>query len=460
MQVTPLKYESTGSYTIEQRTLTQNEKNPVIKISALASEHINELALLSLCEIYQLPNLEETTHVIIEPQAQKLIQTFHRYGPNGKNEGNFCPFSPSGMHKRYALILGENNLATSNQEKSQIQREAILSFFTDEKLQELTNNCLALTEKWIQEKIEQKNVFLFDACHDLIAEILIKEVLGFSKCTKKDIYSSTEYWKDLLATKSSDLKPVAEKSFFQGIVKDCLDLYEHGPYLISKINNYEMDSYDINNLCVKIYETTVNIEESLAFHLTNKSLTKLEIIENIKGLLLAGGEPTGYLLGFLLYEYAKNPNLQANHVDACENIPNAYLEALRLYSVRGSAREASADFVLKYSDVEGNEKEHYIRKGNLIRTSPMVAGHNPLLFNDSENFNPDRKNLEAVNNIPHYGSGPNQCIGKKIAEILIINCTDEILSYASLTSNENVNPVIGKYTIRPKTDILVNFSPR
>lgn len=460
MQVTPINYEQTSHFTLEPRDLKPHEKNSVITVSLLASEHIKELASLPVCEIYQLPNLEKTTHVIIDAHAQKLIQTFHRYGPKEVNSQKFCPFGPFGMHKRYAHILGEENLATSTEEKSQIQREAILAYFTEEKLQQITNGCLALTEKWIKEKIELKKVLLFDGCHDLITEILISQVFGFSDCTNNDIYSSTDYWKDLLAHKSSDLMLEPEKGFLQGIVKDCLDLYQYGPYRVNKIDNYEMDSFDINNLCEKIYEAAFDKKTSLVNHLIEKSLTRIEILENIKGLLLAAGEPTGYLLGFLLYEYAKNPLIQAMHAENGDGIANAYLEVLRLYSVRGSAREANVEMVLKYFDVEGDEKEHYIRKGDLIRTSPMIAGHNPQLFNDPETFNPDRENLEAVINIPHFGSGVHECIGKKVAEIIIINCVDEILSYACLKTDAAVTSVIGKYTIRPKTDIFVNFSLR
>ena len=459
MQVTEKNYEANSTYTLESQELKPHEKNSVITVSLLASEHIKELKALPVCEIYQSPNLEKTTHVIIDQDAQKLIQIFHRYGPKENNQ-KFCPFGPFGMHKRYANILGEENLATSTEEKSQIQREAILSYFTEEKLQQLANGCLALTEKWIKEKIELKKVLLFDGCHDLITEIIIKQIFGFSECINHDIYSSTEYWKDLLAHKSSDLKLEPKKGFLQGIVKDCLDLYEHGPYLVNKMNNYEMDSFDVNKLCEKIYEATFDKKTSLAYHLIEKSLTRIEILENIKGLLLAAGEPTGYLLGFLLYEYAKNPDIQAMHVENGDELPNAYLEALRLYSVRGSTREANMDMVFKYFDVEGLKKEHYIRKGDLIRTSPMIAGHNPLEFENPETFNPERENLEAVNNIPHFGSGAHECIGKKVAELLIINCVDEILSYASLTTDTTITSLIGKYTIRPKTDIFVTFSPR
>ncbi len=460
MQVTPIKYEQKSNFTLEPRELKPHEKNTVITVSLFASEHIKELKCLGVCEIYQSPNLEKTTHVIIDKNAQKLIQTFHRYGPKEIETQKFCPFGPYGMHKRYAHILGEENLATSTEDKSQIQREAILSYFTEDKLQQIANGCLALTENWIKEKIELKKVLLFDGCHDLITEILIAQVFGFSECMNEDIYCSTEYWKDLLAHKSSDLKLEPEKGFLQGIVKECLGLYEHGPYLVNKKHNYEMDSLDVNKLCEKIYEATFDKKTSLVYHLIEKSLTKNEILENIKGLLLAAAEPTGYLLGFLLYEYAKNPDIQAMHAENGDGIANAYLETLRLYSVRGSVREANADMVLKYFDDQGEGKEHYIRKGDLIRTSPMIAGHNPLEFENPETFDPYRENLEAAINIPHFGSGVHECIGKKVAEMLIINCVDEILSYASLTTDTTVTSVIGKYTIRPKTDILVNFSPR
>ncbi len=67
--------------------------------------------------------------------------------------------------------------------------------------------------------------------------------------------------------------------------------------------------------------------------------------------------------------------LQYKNANDFDSIHDTYLEALRFYSVGGVVREAGIDMVLRYPDLSGEKKEHYIRKGDLIGCVPYNLGH-------------------------------------------------------------------------------------
>ncbi len=442
-------------FTLEQRELTEKNINEVRIVSALNSDFIERVLPYPVCEVRQLPDLSQSIHLIVEPQAQKLILTFHRYGPFSQDETKkFCPFGPGQIYSKFTSLIGNNNLLTTFEEKSKIQRKAVHTYFSRDKLENIRICCIDITKNWLDKRIGLKNVLLFDSCLNLIGECLIKGILGFKKCTDDDVRTNCDYWKVLLANKPSELQPAIEfesegKSFFSQFFSDAGDT-------LTKLKTYLIDSSKIDNLCKIIYDETLFIKDSFANHLCKKEFNEPEILENIKGMLLGGLETTGYLFGFLLYEYSRNLDMQKEHSGDKEKVKSAYLEALRLYSVGGALREADMDMSLYYfeNDVK---KEHYIRQGDLINTLPWLAGHNPFKFENPEIFNPNRENLEEVKNIPHFGVGPHTCIGKQVAEMEILTCISEILSKVVVKTDEELPQLAGKFTMRPIEDMHIQF---
>ena len=137
------------------------------------------------------------------------------------------------------------------------------------------------------------------------------------------------------------------------------------------------------------------------YYLLQKNHSDQEIVESIKGMLLAGQETVAYFLSFMLFEYAKNPNFQITHGSDVNEIHKFFLETLRLYSVAGSKRQAACDMVLEYPDVNGEFKQHYIRQGDIIGCNHYLTGHNPLKWENAETFDPERENLEQVTHLTH-----------------------------------------------------------
>lgn len=442
-------------FTLEQRELTEENKNEVKIVSALNSDFIERVLPYPVCEVRQLSDLNQPMHLIVEPKAQKMILTFHRYGPFNQNETKkLCPFGPGKVQTKFISLIGKNNLLTTFEEKSLIQRKAVHTYFSRNKLENIKICCSEVTKKWLDKRVGLKNVLLFDSCLSLAGECLIKGILGFKKCTEEDVRTNCDYWKVLLANKPSELQPASEfeseeKSFFSQFFCDAGDT-------LTKLKTYFIDSSKIDNLCKIIYEETLMIRDSFANHLCKKEFTESQILENIKGMLLGGLDTTGYLFSFLLYEYAKNPEMQGDHAENREKIKSAYLETLRLYSVGGALREASMDMALYYFENDVR-KEHYIRQGDLINTLPWLAGRNPLGFENPEIFNPNRENLEKVKDIPHFGGGPNACLGKQVAEMEILTCISEILSRVVVRTDEELPQLAGNFTMRPIEDMHIQF---
>lgn len=442
-------------FTLEQRELTDKHKNEVKIVSALNSDFIERVLPYPVCEVRQLSDLNQPMHLIVEPNAQKLILTFHRYGPFSQNETKkLCPFGSGQVHSKFISLIGKNNLLTTFEEKSQIQRKAVLTYFSRDKMENIRISCIDITKNWLDKRIGLNNVLLFDSCLNLVGECLIKGILGFKKCTEDDVRTNCDYWKVLLANKPSELQPAnefesEEKSFFSQFFADVGDK-------LTKLKTYIIDSSKIDNLCKIIYDETLFIRNSFANHLCKKEFSESEILENIKGVLLGGLETTGYLFGFLLYEYSRNLEMQKEHSGDKEKIKSAFLEALRLYSVGGALREADMDMALIYFEND-LKKEHYIRQGDLINTLPWLAGHDSFKFENPEIFNPNRENLEDVKKIPHFGGGPHACIGKQVAEMEILTCISEILSRVIVKTDGELPQLAGNFTMRPIKDMHVQF---
>lgn len=441
-------------FTLEQRKLTENNKNEVRIVSALYSDLIERVLPFPVCEVRHLSDLKQPMHLIANKDAQKLILTFHRYGPRSQIENKkLCPFGPGQVRPNFISMIGKNNVLTTFEGESQIQRKVLHTYFSRNNMEKIKISCNEITANWLEKRIGLNNVLLFDSCLNLVGECLIKGILGFKKCTEEDVRTNCDYWKVLLANKPSELQPAKE---FELQEKNFFSYFYDAADTINKMKTYFIDSSKIDNLCKIIYEETLMSSDSFANHLCKKEFTEAQILENIKGMLLGGLDTTGYLFSFLLYEYAKNPEMQEEHAKDNEKIKSAYLETLRLHSVGGSLREASMDMALTY--FENDEKrEHYIRKGDLINTLAWLAGRNPDEWETPEIFNSKRENLEEVKKIPHFGSGPHACIGQKIAEMEILTCITKLLTSVKVITNEELPPLAGSFTMRPINDMHVQF---
>jgi cytochrome P450 len=96
----------------------------------------------------------------------------------------------------------------------------------------------------------------------------------------------------------------------------------------------------------------------------------------------------------------------------------------------------------------------------MINCVPILAGQSPTLWPNPEKFNCERDNLEKVNEIPNFGSGPHHCVGEQFARKEFIIVISEILKHTALQTQEPLPDLINQFTLRPVKDMKMQFKPR
>lgn len=165
---------------------------------------------MPICEIRQLPNWDVVVHYVMDPEAQKLIESFHRYGMQKPLPHNPCPFKDGSLRNRFTTLIGQNNVMTVYEEQSQDYRRTIMAYFKHQKLEELKIKWKEFTKEWLCQQITQDNVNLFDASLLLIGKCLIKGMLGYKECSDADITFNTEFWKNLFKLSPEEMKSLKE----------------------------------------------------------------------------------------------------------------------------------------------------------------------------------------------------------------------------------------------------------
>jgi cytochrome P450 len=472
-----------GKHKLQLEQLLEENTNPVYHISFRMKEIVEVLKGIPICEIRQLPYWDRPIHVVVEADAQKLIQLFHRNGPRPSIEdAPKCPITGGNLRSRFTSLIGENNLLSAYQGESERYRTALSLFFTRRSMEVMTQKWNKITQNWLEVQFKKGNeVNLFDEVLHLVGTCLIVGMLGYEECSDEDVNLNCQFWRDLFSPMPDELKPLqtqikeGKPGLVGGILKACSNIIPLG----QKLWTYKMDSSYFQGLADKIVSSTCAKEGTLCYFLReNHRFTGREAVETIRGMLLAGQESTGYLLGFMLYEYAKNPNIQEEHsrevqlnlADGNKKLKSMYLETLRFYPIGGSLREAERDQTIIYPDPDNNQKakedykykKHYIRKGDWISCYPQMAGHNPNLWGeDVEKFDPTRKDLDKVRtHVVPFGSGEHGCLGQKAAEKEIMTLAGRILEQAKLLTEDTIEDCIDTFTLRPIKDVKVTFEKR
>lgn len=455
-----------GAFILKQYPLTDDQQNKVYHISILRQEY---LALpVPICEVRELPDWERKIHVVSHPDAQKLFMMFHRYGPKEKTVEGRCPYTDGTVKKRFASLVGERNLGTTYEGESEKYRTALLAFLTSSaRISSYQEAWKAIADPWIAKLLQKGEVNLFEEAHRLVAECLIKVVLGYEKCSEEDIEFNVNYWKNLFAPMPHQVKTheELEQQGKPSWLQKGMNIFTDRKEFSRTLWTYFISSKELNSLAESIAAHTVNNENSLCSHLSKNEFTDDEILDFVRGMLIAGQETTGYLLAFAIYEYARNPTMQTRHVQQKEEIRKAYLETLRMYSPGGALREVGEDLILYYDTQEKDSsapqsRQHFIRKGDLLACVPNLAGHNLPHWENPDVFDCERQNLERVTEIPHFGNGPHRCVGEKLAKQEILTLLEVILSQMVLEVKDPLPELVDAFTLRPVKDMKMYVSPR
>eukprot|EP01080_Neovahlkampfia_damariscottae_P006141 gene6141-10149_t len=168
--------------------------------------------------------------------------------------------------------------------------------------------------------------------------------------------------------------------------------------------------------------------ESLMEHDEDERMTEQEIADNIGIFFLAGHETTASALAFGVQVIAKYPEIQSKlrkemietieHIDpqSIENLPYLTMfikEVLRMYPPIAATppKVTSKDTYLG---------DYFIPKGSYVSVSVIDVHMNEEIYENPEEFRPERWEKNAKKKIPHYAwipfsSGPRICIGNNFS---------------------------------------------
>ncbi|GAA0418892.1 cytochrome P450 [Streptomyces luteireticuli] len=199
---------------------------------------------------------------------------------------------------------------------------------------------------------------------------------------------------------------------------------------------------------------------------TGGKLGDQEIHDQVMTLLMAGIETTASALTWAWHLLGRNPRVEEKlHAEVDEvlggrapgyaDIPKldytrrVFTETLRLYPPAWLYTRTTAE----PTELAGRR----LPTGSDILISPYVLHHNPELFPDPEEFDPDRwlpersKDTARGHYMP-FGGGSRKCIGD------VFGMTESTLALAALASRWRLRPVPGR-TVRPQAHMSLSAGP-
>lgn len=146
-------------------------------------------------------------------------------------------------------------------------------------------------------------------------------------------------------------------------------------------------------------------------------------------VLLAGHETTANALSFLLWQLARDPELQETLADEAKRVLNGRLPSADDYPQLPFAEQVVAEGLRLYppvwvtSRMAGEDYEYrgmQIRKGAFLLAPQIVAHRDPRFWEEPLRFDPSRFTKEAKAARPKlayfpFGAGSRQCIGEGLA---------------------------------------------
>ncbi|XP_042293244.1 cytochrome P450 3A21-like [Sceloporus undulatus] len=211
---------------------------------------------------------------------------------------------------------------------------------------------------------------------------------------------------------------------------------------------------------------------------TNKALTDEEILAQAIAFIFGGYESISNMLCFLLYELATHPDVQQKLQDEIDAVlPNkaplaydalmqieyldmAVSEILRMYPIGGRIER------LCTKDIEINGI--HIPKGVSVMIPPHVLHFDPEVWDNPEEFRPERfskENKESINPYTYlpFGAGPRNCIGMRFALLILKAGIASLLqNFTFRPCKETQIPMEMALTglMSPKKPIILKVIPR
>lgn len=361
-------------------------------------------------------------------------------------------------------VLGDG-LVTSEDDIWRRHRQIIQPIFHTDQLIEFIPQFNTLTDQFIATWIQKGEINNFNEMSALTASIVTKTILGADiELNVQEISEAVSFLTLHIQDRMESLLPIP---YFIPTPEN--RKYKHEMSIINRIVDDIIQKHKTNK------KNSSDILSKLLLVNTNSSeiLTDKEIQDEIRTFFIAGHETTATALTWTHYVLAKYPEVRIkviNEIQAIlgkENDPTyedikkmTYLdqvinEVMRLYPpIYTFGREPLKNDIID---------DYSIPAGSLIIISQYVTHRDPLIWENPDEFNPDRFEEENIKKIHKYayfpfGGGPRTCIGKHFAllemKILLIKIYQKC--YFELKSSENINP-FPHFTLRPEKDIILKI---
>jgi cytochrome P450 len=279
----------------------------------------------------------------------------------------------------YSQVLGQDrNLRTMDMPEHAVQKRMLNRDFTIKRMEEMRPAMQAKIDALVDAMLAKGSPA--DIVRDLafpLPMMVICELLGIP-------YEDRDYFAERAATCLS-MEASAEKAAAAG-----RELYDYTDKLLDR-----KDANPQNDLLSRLVVEQVR----------NRSLTRKEVIELARLMLVAGYETTANTICLCIIVLLQHPEQMAELRGEPALMTNAVEELLRFISPThaGRRRVAVGDVVV------GGQ---LIKAGEGVIIANHVSDRDPAMFPDPNRFDIHRSNARA--NLA-FGSGIHQCLGQQLA---------------------------------------------
>ena len=213
----------------------------------------------------------------------------------------------------------------------------------------------------------------------------------------------------------------------------------------------------------------------MLLHMADASdLSTVDIRNESVALTVAGYETTANVMGWALYEIARDPAIQARvRAEADEVLGDGtvqtspqqlpythrvFMEAMRMYP--------SGIWLPRNAAVDGELRGYPIRAGTAVMCSPYLVHHDPKAWNDPERFDPERfaegsDQPRARHAYMPFGLGQHMCIGQHLALLEGTQALARVVQRWQLAPIPGREPAMKiSTTMSTKDGIWLQLSPR
>ncbi|XP_063428230.1 cytochrome P450 10-like [Mytilus trossulus] len=214
----------------------------------------------------------------------------------------------------------------------------------------------------------------------------------------------------------------------------------------------------------------------LTYLLSQQSLTPDEALSTAVDLLVGATETTTTGSLWVLYNLAKNPEVQEKLYRETKNVlqdnePITPEKLSQLSYVKAVVKETFRLYPITFATSRHIEDKlevggYMLPAGTHVQANLYGMFHDPVLYPDPESFKPERwlqgemdRTLKSLSNLV-WGHGARMCIGRRFAEQEIhIMLTKIVQNFKLEYDNEDIEPVLNT-VMTPDRPLRLKFIPR